>query len=261
MNIDAIEAMQKEGELKALIAQRSDLYGLLSRLFEKEVDDDLLDRMCRMKLPRSTGNADVDRAYESFHRVLSDRWERTVEDLRIDYARAFFGNGVNGTDCAYPFESVHTSGDRLMMRDARDEVMALYRSEGFEKSEDWKDSEDHIALELGFEKVLCDKTVIALESGDAEEALRLLVVQYNFLRDHLVNWVPMFVSGIERFAATDFYRAVGWLVFGYLAEDRAFLESVLAECGVEVEDDPQADGCVEIDDGFMLEDEDYGYDD
>lgn len=258
MNTDAIVSMQQEGQLRDLIAQRSDLYGFLSRLFEKEVDDELLDHMCRMKLPRSTGNDDVDRAYAIFHEVLSNRWERTVEDLRIDYARAFFGNGVNGTDCAYPFESVHTSGDRLMMRDARDEVMALYRSEGFEKSEEWKDTEDHIALELAFEKVLCDKAVVALDAGDAEDALRLLIVQYNFLRDHLVNWVPMFVSGIEKFAATDFYRAVGYLTFGYLAEDREFLESVLSECDVEIEEDPHAEGCVEIDDvDFTLEDEDY----
>lgn len=258
MNTEPIVSMQEDGQLGELIAQRADLYGFLSRLFEKEVDEELLDPMCRMKLPRSTGNEDVDRAYAILHDVLSNRWERTLEDLRIDYARVFFGNGVNGTDCAYPFESVHTSGDRLMMRDARDEVLTLYRSEGFEKSEEWKDSEDHIALELGFEKVLCDKTVDALDEKDYESALRLLIVQYNFLRDHLVNWVPMFVSGIEKFAETDFYRAVGYLTFGYLKEDREFLESVLSECDIEIEEDPHAEGCVEVEeDDFLLEDEEY----
>lgn len=248
MNVEPIESEEPRNEVKTLVAQRSALYALLSRLYEKEVDDALLDQMCSMRLPKSTGNRDVDEAYGMFHRELSNRWERTIEDLSIDYSRVFFGNGSNGCNAAYPFESVHTSSERLMVQDARDEVMTLYKAAGLEKSEDWKDNEDHISLELAYMKVLCDRTVEKLDGAYLEDAINLLHSQYNFLTDHLLNWVSFLVGGIEKFAETDFYRAVGRLTFGFLKEDKVFLKEVLEECGIELVDDPLAAECIVVDD-------------
>ena len=48
-----------------------------------------------------------------------------------------------------------------MMQEARDEVLAVYRSEGLDKLPSWKESEDHIALELEFMAVLGDRIVTA----------------------------------------------------------------------------------------------------
>jgi TorA maturation chaperone TorD len=146
------------------------------------------------------------------------------------------GDGMSGNAAAYPFESVHTSAERLMMQDARDEVLALYRSEGFEKADGWKDNEDHIALELAFEKVLCDAALAALEAGDRELCAAKLEAQRNFLNDHLLNWVPLLTGSMERFCRTDFYRAVSLLTYGYLHEDRGFLDDLLAPCGEERRD-------------------------
>lgn len=229
--------------LAALLEQRASFYGFLSRLYEKEVDKDFLDQMCAMKMRRSTGNEDVDSANELLHAFLSDRWERTEEDLRIDYARVFFGNGMSGVSAAYPFESVHTSSEHLLMQDARDKVLALYRAEGFQKSEDWKDNEDHVALELAFEGILCRKAADALAAGDDALCLAKLVAQYNFLNDHLLNWISLLTGGIERFTQTDFYRAVARLTMGFLREDKPFLEDVLAECDATVSCDPFTGEC------------------
>lgn len=235
MTANKVDVAELRDEMLALVEARSSMYGLLSRLYEKEVDSDLLDEMCAMKMPVNTGNEQVDAAYKMLHAYLSERWERTEEDLRIDYARVFFGNGMNAYDAAYPFESVHTSTDRLMMQDARDEVMTLYRAEGFAKSDAWKDNEDHIALELAFEKILCDKCTEALKSNDFEAVRNTLVTQYNFLLDHLVNWAPMFVGAMGKFSETDFYQALACLTSGFLSEDRQFLEGLLVELGCEVD--------------------------
>ena len=229
---------QELKDLAALMEQRASFYGFLSRLYEKEVDTDLLDQMCAMKLRKSTGNPDVDSANELLHAYLSQRWERTEEDLRIDYARTFFGNGMNGNDAAYPFESVHTSPEHIMMQDARDEVLALYRSEGFEKSEDFKDNEDHIAVELAFEKILVEKALAAVKAEDLPAMAKSFCVQYNFLCDHLLNWVPLLAGGIEHFSKTDFYRAVGRMTMGFLHEEKEFLEEILPDVGAEIAEDP-----------------------
>jgi TorA maturation chaperone TorD len=61
--------------------------------------------------------------------------------------RAFIGHGNNAYSAAYPYESVYTSEKRLMMQDARDEVLAIYRSCHLDKAASWKENEDHIAVE------------------------------------------------------------------------------------------------------------------
>lgn len=215
---------------------RAAQYALLSRLYEKEVDDELLDGLCGMKLRSDLENEQIDAAYRLMAGYLSTRWERTVEDLRIDYARVFFGNGMSGIDAAYPFESVHTSSERLMMQDARDEVLALFRAEGFVKSEDFKDNEDHMAMLLSYERLLCDKAAEAAERGDAGRASAKLEAQRNFLNDHLLNWVYLLAEQMEKFAQTDFYKALGLWTVGFLEEDEAFLASILDDAGGEADD-------------------------
>lgn len=220
-------------ELAALVEGRAATYGLLSRVFEKEVDEDLIDQMCSMKFAVKTGNSKVDEANRMMAGYLSKRWERTVEDLSIDFSRTFFGNGLNGYEAAYPLESVHTSEERLMMQDARDEVLALYRSLGLEKDESSKENEDHIAYELFYMKVLSERCAESLLKGEDAIATDYFVRQYTFLIDHLLNWVPLLSAAMRHFSQTDFYRAVALFVEGYLESDEEFLSSVLGERGID----------------------------
>lgn len=152
-------------ELIKLIEQRAATYGLLSRLFRVEIDQELLDELHGMRFPASTGNADVDEGYLRLAKYLSNTWENSLTDLAVDYTRVFIGHGVDAYSAAYPFESVYTSEKRLLMQDARDEVLAIYRSAGLDKKNSWKEGEDHVALELEFEQVLANRTAEALRKG------------------------------------------------------------------------------------------------
>jgi TorA maturation chaperone TorD len=225
----------QEITLESVTEGRIATYGFLARLYRKEVDQEFLDQMTTMRFPTQTGNDDVNLAYKMFHSYLCSIWERTLTDLAIDYARVFLGNGVNAYSAAYPFESVHTSSKRLLMQDARDEILAIYRANGVEKQSTWKEGEDHIALELEFMQVLASRTLDALNAGDEEAAESLLRTQYNFHMDNLVSWTPMLVAEMEKFAKTDFYRALGYLTTGFLQTDRELLEDLLEEESAEEE--------------------------
>ena len=83
----------------------------------------------------------------------------------MDYTRVFIGHGVDAYSAAYTYESEYTSETRLLMRDARAEVLAIYRSAGLDKKNSWKEGEDHVALELEFEQVLANRTAEALRKG------------------------------------------------------------------------------------------------
>ena len=137
--------------------RRAATYGLLSRLYRVEVDKEFLTDLKGTHLPAKTGNALMDEGYRAISKFLSGLTANTELELRRDYVRAFIGEGTDGKSAAYPFESVYTSENRLRMQDARDEVLAIYRSEGLNRSIDWHDDEDHVALELEFMQFLCDQ--------------------------------------------------------------------------------------------------------
>lgn len=213
---------------------RLSTYQFLSRLFRVEVDQELYDTLVSMRFPANTGNEQVDEGYRMICGYLSRADAAVLTELAIDYVRAFIGSGNDGFSAAYPYESVYTSPKRLMMQDARDEVLVLYHAAGLDKQESWKEGEDHIALELEFEQILTERALAAYEMGDEEGCLQLLLTQRNFLEDHLVSWYPMMAEDLEKFPQTDFYRGLGKLTSGYLQNDLEFLNEVLGDDDAEL---------------------------
>ena len=214
-------------ELIKLIEQRAATYGLLSRLFRVEVDQELLDELHGMRFPASTGNADVDEGYLRLAKYLSNTWENSLTDLAVDYTRVFIGHGVDAYSAAYPFESVYTSEKRLLMQEARDEIVEVYRESGFAVDASWEDPEDHIALELEYMQMMARRARQALEAGEDGRALELLDEQRTFLLRHLLSWTPFLANDMERIAQTDLYQGLALLTRGLLAQDREFLNSVV----------------------------------
>jgi putative dimethyl sulfoxide reductase chaperone len=214
-------------ELIALLEQRNATYGLLSRLYIKEFDQELLDEMHEMLYPVETGERDTNEGYLLIATYLSNLWSESLEELRIDFSRCFFGDGVDAFSAAYPYESVYTSEKRLMMEKARFEVLAIYRAHGMKKHDSWHEGEDHIALEMEFERHMGERTIEALRAGDEDKAQKLLKVQYDFVKKHLVSWAPMMTADLKRFAQTKMYRGLAYLTDGFLKTDRQFLKDLL----------------------------------
>ena len=105
------------------------------------------------------------------------------------------------------------------------------------KQESWKEGEDHIALELEFEQILCERAIAALEEGDEDACRALLLSQRNFLEDHLLAWYPMMAADLQKFPRTDFYKGLGKLTDGFLRNDREFLDAVLSEDEADASED------------------------
>lgn len=202
-------------------------YQLLARFFRVEVDQDFLDLLHKMEYPTDTGNEDIDEGYRLICSYISHAGEAILQDLAKDYVRCFIGLGNDSYSAAYPYESVYTSPRRLMMQDARDEVLVIYRAAGLEKTPEWREGEDHISLELEYEQIMGQRALDAYEKGDNDACIRYLVRQRNFLQDHLCNWYPMMAEDLQKFATTDFYRGVGRLTTGFLDNDIQFLNELL----------------------------------
>lgn len=218
---------EQDIDLAEVLRGRMATYQFLSRLFRVEVDRRLYDTLVSMRFPTNTGNELVDEGYRMIVGYLSRADATVLTELAVDYVRAFIGSGNDGYSAAYPFESVYTSPKRLMMQDARDEVLVLYHAAGLDKQEDWKEGEDHIALELEFEQIIAERALKAYEAGDENTCARCLLQQKNFLEDHLLAWYPMMAEDLQKYPQTDFYRGLGKLTSGFLQNDLEFLNDVL----------------------------------
>ena len=60
-----------------------------------------------------------------------------------------------------------------------------------------------------------------------EKATDLLAAQQQFLDEHVLRWAKVFAQGIRVFSRTDLYQGAGYLLEGFLTEDRAFLNEIL----------------------------------
>lgn len=216
----------ESSEFVAVMRNRLEVYALLARLFNREVDDELFAAL-------RAGDVLVgedDGWYGAFGlmRGYLESPEASVLDLARDYAKAFCGAGSTKRNSAYPFESVYTSENGMLMQEARDEVMAWYRRFGLAKSEAWHDCEDHVALEFEFMEYLIGLAIEAEEQGNEERVDELMTAQRDFAAEHLANWVPHFAWDADHKASTDFYRGLARFASQYVKRDAAALADALA---------------------------------
>ena len=122
---------------------------------------------------------------------------------------------------------MYTSEKRLLMQEARDEVLAIYRSAGLDKQDTWKEGEDHVALEFEFMQRMSLRAAEALAAGDEDEAVGQLRTQRTFLHDHLLNWLPLLTNDMRLFSRTLFYQGLAQLAMGFAEEDASILAELL----------------------------------
>lgn len=225
--------MDRCEEPKGLAENRENIYGLLARLYRAEVDQGLLDDLGRLSFPRPTAGRDVPQAWAEGLGLLAawleGRGPGAVKELAVDYARVFLGAGISDGRAAFPYESVYTSPERLIMQDARDQVAALYRERGLGVAEGSNEPEDHLAFELEFMAYLCRKGRLAVQEGREAEADALVAGQRAFIEAHLLNWIPAFCADVEQYAETDFYRAVAKMTAGFAELDARLLADLVAK--------------------------------
>jgi TorA maturation chaperone TorD len=201
---------------------RAATYALLSRLLREEVSAESLRRLRKVR----EGADDSEAAGEGL--ILLDRYlsktesheeQNVLDELATDYAGLFLNAGDRPV---HPYESVYSSPERLLMQRARVEVRQIYAASGLVLS-GGNEPEDHIALEMEYMNHLCSRTVNASEKGDEESVRAYLKSQRAFLENHLLRWARQFSEDLMRFAATDFYRALGCLIRDFLELEKEFV--------------------------------------
>ncbi|GAB1535381.1 molecular chaperone TorD family protein [Geovibrio sp. ADMFC3] len=220
--------MNNTAEYSEVFACRGNMYSFLAQLYKTEVNDGLISSI--KNIPDAAEGTDE---FTDGIRIMKKSLKEcrdTVTELAVDYAGTFLGAGKTETEMsAYPYQSVYTSPKRLLMQDARDRVLAVYRKFGLDRSEKYNEPEDHIFFELEFMSELCKRLSINESRNERAECLRLLNAQRDFITDHLLNWIPSFCRDVERVAETGFYKGLAKITTAYLQMDAAIVNDLITE--------------------------------
>lgn len=221
--------MDTTNEFIELMEGRKNMYSFFARLYRSEVDQELLDRMAALNLGAVAGEGMYAEGARRLQEALAGLSFNARTDLAVDYAHTFLAAGISNGEAAFPYESVYTSPERLIMQDARDEVCKVYRAHGLGVSEGYVEPEDHLAFEFEFMAFLSQKAAMACANAGEAEAAPLVAEQRPFLSDHILRWLPQFVADIDTYAQTDFYKAVGAMTLGYALLDRDLLDGLTTD--------------------------------
>lgn len=213
-------------ETRAFFENAAVFYPLLSSIFYLELTEEQIDGLAESGFAFPDDGSAMGDACARLRRYLARRGPSARQDLAVDYARIFLAAGVYEGETAVPYESVYTSPEGIMMQDARDDVVRVYRRNGLVIPQALQVPEDHLAFELEFMAHMSERIAQAL--GAEEDARPLMEEQRRFIDEHLLNWIPALQRRVDAFAKLPFYPAMVAVTRCYLGENRAVIEEAFA---------------------------------
>lgn len=214
-------------QMKHDIENRIALYGLVSRLMLIEVNDAFLDTIesDEAMLALFPNYQHWKKRKELGRKELIDQY------YNVDFTNLFLMHLV-------PYESFYTREDQMIESGGDNPVIALYNELDFRVELDRARvvSADHIGVELEFMYMLCTAQKRALEAGDKEGICELFEVQRAFLKEHLLEWAPMFLINAKRESRTPLYHDGAELTLEFLLSDFEYITQMLSDyCTKEME--------------------------
>ncbi|WP_457596738.1 TorD/DmsD family molecular chaperone [Hydrogenimonas sp.] len=201
---------------------RMNLYALISRIMMKEVDKEFLktfekDEMMLSFFPN----------YQQWEKPKELSREKLMEQfLHVDFTNLFVLHLI-------PYESFYRRDDQMLETGGANPVVQLYNEYDFrvdlEKARSV--SPDHIGIELEFMYMLASSEYKALENEDYDAACQIAKIERDFLRDHLLEWAPMFLQNIKAEAATPFYFDAASLTLEFILSDYEYLNDLITDEG------------------------------
>ena len=140
------------------------------------------------------------------------------QHLNVDFTNLFLLHLI-------PYESFYMREDQMMETGGDNPVQAIFNAFEFQVQLDKARvmAADHIGIELEFMYELCKAELKALEANDFEMAKQLSQLQYGFMKDHILQWAPMYLLNVKSEAITAFYFDAADLALEFLMSDFEYL--------------------------------------
>jgi len=214
--------------LLEIMGRRESIYSFLSRVFLREVSEEFLKdiflRTEKMSFLAESGDNDrneFEKGLVRFKNALDQlKHEKDIGEIVKLLGREFvYTFIVKGSHPVHPYESVYLGEERLLMQRPYDDVRAIFKKAGIQRSEYCQEMEDHIGIELEFMGLLCRRFTQAWNDKQKQEARKALHLQRLFLQNHLAKWVPQFCEDVAMKTRMDFYRGIASMTRAFVTLD------------------------------------------
>ena len=196
------------------IENRTALYALVSRLMMTEVDAEFIKSIesNREVLNLFPNYKEWEKRKEFSNNILKERY------LDVDFTNLSLLHLV-------PYESFYTRDDQMIESGGENPLLEIYDTLDFkvELQEARVVSPDHIGVELEFMYMLCNSMKKAFEANDEDALREFLMVQRGFLKDHLLNWAPLYLINMKRESRTPLYHDGAELTLEFMLSDYEYV--------------------------------------
>lgn len=209
--------------IKQWLIERKTIYFIFSLLYDGKIDEaleimrenELLQHFAVYKDNKliSHGSSQVIREIDE------NKNNNDYKNLILDEHQRLF---VGPDEILAPlWESVYKTKDRLLFGEIELEVRKFYNSAGL----DIKGNEpaDYLPLELSFMSRLCN----VYEEYNLENINKNLIKQYDFLKEHLLSWISLWIEDVNKNTEIQFWVGFAQMTKGWLEHDSNELYKVI----------------------------------
>jgi TorA maturation chaperone TorD len=168
------------------------------------------------------------KALELFQKQVGQvNQEELITRLGVDRTRLFRGLRRDYGPPP-PYECVYLGG-HTVMGEAAMQVKEVYTDSGYNTKLNGNEPPDYVGIELDFLRFLCKKEAEAWQADDQSKASDYREKEYEFLCNHVVEWVPRFCKEVLTHARENFYQGIARLTEGFVLIETERLQSMVAE--------------------------------
>lgn len=139
-------------------------------------------------------------------------FDEAVADLKREWFRLFVGAG---TPDAPSWEGYYVDPNSQIIGANTLAVRRWYQKYGLQLEHINQEPDDNLGLMLGFLAHLIGCEADSLTEDNSEQAAEISADIDAFLTEHILPWITTWHYDVEKHAASDYFRGVGDLVFGF----------------------------------------------
>ena len=226
---------QTKEAVELLLSNRLFLYSLMHKLFGREPDEELLNILTDEHTGEAFGllseeEKDImDRTAVFLGEIREEKQNPAfLEEAKDEYTRLFIGPM---SLVAPPWESVYGQKDAMLFQESTLEVRNTYRQYGLIPEGYPHVADDSLALELHFMALLAQRGLDAFYAGKNDDLTADLTGSSDFLKNHLLIWVPKFLERMKGAKTSILYPQMCLVLDEFLRKDAETVKEVLQALG------------------------------
>jgi len=222
----------KVAEYVLVAEARRQVYDLLSALYLElpnlKMIQSIFGAEFKRELSSAVSNFEADEIKEGLTLIacfITAFKEQSTEEVlkRISIDRTRLLRGVSQKHSPPPpYESVYRNG--RLYSESTIEVSQIYCRLGITLPETWTEPPDYIGIELDFMRLICQGEKEAWQTDSFDKALERLELGGDFLKKHILQWVPRFCEEMCNKAELDFYKGIAHFTSGFVAYDSSLAD-------------------------------------